>query len=240
MSEPRQTAVDLARELREEFGARLETVLLFGSVARGEYIEGISNINVLVLLDDIDAPALQRASPLVRRWSATGLVPLLLEHEEWVRAADVFAIELLDMKDAHETLHGADPLDGLAVSLPALRLQTERELRAKLILLHTGMLRAAESPAAMAELLMMALPSFASYLRATLRLARRTVPPTCRAVIEQGAELVGYDPAGLFAALDARVNGKEWTVAITDPLVDGYNTAAERTARYVDRLGGNG
>lgn len=237
MDDPRQAATDLARELARTFGAELRSALLYGSLARNEYVDGVSNINVLVLFEDITPSTLERASPFARRWAAVGLVPLLLERDEWARAADVFAIEVLDMLDAHEMLHGEDPLSGLEVARDALRLQAERELRGKLVTLHSGMLHAAGSTAAMGTLLAMALPSLVTYLRAALRLGGHDVPPASAEVIEAASTLIGFDPAGLRAALDARRSRDKWKVPITDPVVDRYHTAAEQTAMFVDRIG---
>ncbi len=235
---PRDAAAELLRELTSKLGDQLRGALLYGSVARGEYIEGVSNVNVLVLLEDISPALLQRVAPLARRWVDNGLAPLFLEREEWARAADVFAIELLDMADAHEVLHGVDPLAGLTASNEALRLQAERELRGKLVTLHNGMLHAAGSEEDVGSLLVMALPSFVTYLRAALRLAGQTVPGTCDRVIDAGAALIDFDPAGFNAALSARRGGGKWTVGIADPLVERYHAAAERTAAHVDRFGG--
>lgn len=222
--------------MREAFGARLRSVLLYGSVARGEYIEGVSNINVLVLLDEIDPTTLRTAAPRALQWASSGLVPLLLEADEWARASDVFAIEVLDMLDAHDALHGPDPLQGLEVSAEALRLQAERELRGKLVTLHSGMLGGAEKPEALGDLLRVALPSYLTYVRAALRLAGQPVPPTSAAVIEAGARTVSFDPAGLKAALDARSTRARWKVSITDRVMESYHAAAERLAEFVDRI----
>jgi predicted nucleotidyltransferase len=236
MTEPREVAERAAKALAGTLGERLRAALLFGSTARKEHVAKVSDVNVLFLLDDIDPAALSAASPVLRPFADQGLAPLLLELDEWRRASDVFAIELLDMREAHTMLHGADPLDGAQVAPEKLRLQAERELRAKLILLHGGMLRSAQDARGLGQLLAAALPAFVTYLRAALRLAEQPVPPTMAGVIEQGAQLVGADPAGLLRALEGRVAGK-WSVSITDPDVDRYNTAAERTAAFVDNFG---
>jgi predicted nucleotidyltransferase len=236
MREPREVADAAAQALNGALGERLRAALLYGSAARGEHVGGVSDVNVLFLLDDIDADTLRRASPLLRPFAKDGLAPLVLEWDEWQRASDVFAIELLDMRDAHVMLHGEDPLDGAVVAPEKLRLQAERELRAKLILLHGGMLRAAEDPRGLGQLLAAALPAFVTYLRAALRLADRPVPATTRAVIEESARLVDADPSGLLRALEGRRAGK-WAIPITDPDVDRYNTTAVRTAAFVDNFG---
>src|SRR5690606_39634766 len=56
-----EQALEIARELERDFGSSLKSVLLFGSLARGEYIDGVSNINLLVLMDDVNVALLDRA-----------------------------------------------------------------------------------------------------------------------------------------------------------------------------------
>jgi hypothetical protein len=118
-----------------------------------------------------------------------------------------------------------------------LRLQAERELRGKLILLHDGILRSADDDRHLGALLTAAVPAFVTYQRAVLRLAEQEVPATSAAVIEAASRLVGADPDGLLRALEARRAGGDWSISITDPDVDRYNTAAERTATFVDNFG---
>lgn len=239
MKEPRKAAQDLARDLAGEFGDELRSVLLYGSVARGEYVDGVSNVNVLVLLNDISPRTFTRAGPLAHRWEKAGLVPMLLEREDWAHASDVFPIEVLDMIGAHEVLHGDDPLDGLTVSKDSLRLQTERELRVKLIGLHGALLHASDKASMIGQILIAALPSFLTYARTALRLAGQDAPVASRDVIDSASALIGFDASGLNAALDARRGGGRWKVALTDAVAEHYHTAAEQMAAYVDEFGGS-
>src|SRR5690606_31107163 len=145
---------------------RLRSAALFGSAARGEWIEGVSDVNVLVLVDDIDATLLERSAEATSAAVERGVMPLLMELDEWRRAGDVFCIELADMRDAHIALRGEDPAAHYNAVPSNLRLQAERELRAKLLHLHGGMLAAARDRVRLGQLLLRALPSFVTYLRA--------------------------------------------------------------------------
>lgn len=231
-----ERALEIAQELERDFGSRLKSVLLFGSVARDEYIEGVSNINLLVLLDDVNIGMLERAVSHAKRWRETGAVPLLLEAGEWQRAADVFAIEIADMRDAHEVLVGTDPVAQHAVDRRALRLQAEREIRGKVMQLRSGLLAAAGEPDVIGGLLVATLPSFATYLRAALRLTGETVPARMDDVIEAGTRLVGAEPDALLAAYRARVGRNGLRVRLSDQLVESYHHVAERTAAFVDAI----
>ncbi len=196
----------------------------------------MSNINLLVLVDDVDAALLRRAVPHAKRWRETNAVPLLLAADEWQRAADVFAIELADMHDAHAVLMGTDPVASHGVDRAALRLQAEHELRGRILRLRAGLLAAAGAPDRIGELLLAALPSFATYLRVALRLAGQPVPARMDQVLTAGARLVGADAGGLLAAHAARVEAGALRIGLEDPIGESYHDAAERTAAWVDAV----
>jgi predicted nucleotidyltransferase len=230
-------AEGFTEELRKAFGDRLRSVVLHGSVARGEAVKGVSDVNLLVLLDDVDAGALRTAGPLARRWAHAGnTAPLLLSWNEWLRSADAFAIEVADMQDARNVLHGDDPVARLDVDRHELRLQAERELRGKLVQLRSGLLLTAERPAEVGRLLLAALPSFTTYARALLRLHGEAVPTTTPAVLDRAGALVDADVTPLQTAWQARTSGGAHEWPVDSPLVHGYYTFAEHTADHVDQL----
>ncbi len=236
---PRQTADTIAHDLASRLGARLQSVVLYGSVARAEFVEPRSDINLLVLLDRIDPPLLRRLVPAAHDWAEYRVNTMLLEEREWTRASDAFAVELLDMRDARIVLHGPDPVDGVDPEPVHARLQAERELRSRIIALHNGMVRCAAAPADLGELLMAALPSFVTYLRTTIRLAGRAVPAATRDVIGEGCRVITAPESGWLQALEARARAEPWDVDLDDDVVIAYNAAAERTAFYLDTLEGN-
>jgi predicted nucleotidyltransferase len=237
MADPRELAETFVRELRGALAERLQAAALFGSAARGEWLEGISDVNVLILLDRIDPTVLERAAPASRTAMARGVTPLLMEVDDWRRAADVFTIELADMKEASVPLFGDDPASVLPVHLQILRLQAERELRAKLLHLHGAFLIAADDRKRLGQILLHALPSFLAYLRAALRLAGKAVPRSSREVIEEASALSGADGAAFLRVLEARTSRGELALRLTDPLVDGFNRAAARLSAYIDAFG---
>jgi hypothetical protein len=233
----RDTAQKLVSEWTRIFGTRLRSALLFGSVARHEAIDGVSDVNVLLLIDHIDAATLKQASPGTRTWIKTSReAPLLFEADQWVRAADVFAIELADMRDAHETLHGSDPLAACDLDDGAMRMQAERELRAKLLQLQTGLLVAANTPEDVGTLLMQSIPSFTTYMRTILRLTGQPVPDNTPEVIAQACSKVGGSAESYRRVWDARVGKTKLKLAVDDPMVDAYYDTAEKLADFVDEL----
>ena len=237
MKDGRAIAQQLVDELRVVLGPRLQSATLYGSWAREEAIPTVSDVNVMVLVDDIDPRVLSLTAPVAQRWVESGQTPpLLLEREQWRRAADVFAIELADMRDAHVGLFGVDPVTDGQVRTTDLRTQAERELRGKLLQLQTGMLMSSAKPDALGLLLMKALPSFTTYLRAVLRIKSLPVPGSTTEVIRAALRVINADPAPFLEAWEARRKAKAWKLNLQDELVNKYFGAAEATVAYVDQL----
>jgi predicted nucleotidyltransferase len=235
----RKSATEYTARLAELLGERLRGVVLHGSVSRGEAVAGVSDINLLVLLNAVDADLLRRLAPVARDWlERERSLPLVLTWAEWAAASDAFAVETADMVDSHELLHGEDPLEGRTVERRYLRLQAERELRAKLIHLRESTLVSADRPDELGRLLLVALPSVATYLRAALRLAGRPAPLATAETIQAGAALVGLQPDPLARLWEMRGRREVPQTAVEDPLVVAVHEILERTVEYVDSLSG--
>lgn len=241
MNDMRRAAERYASELAVAMGDRLKSVVLHGSVARGEGVKGVSDINLMVLLDDASPGVLRDLAPLARRWrKESRALPLVLTWAEWAAASDVFAIETADMLDAHAVLHGQDPLAGAEVRDRDLRIQAERELRVKLIHLREAVLATADHADEVGELLVSALPSVVTYLRAALRLGGKTVRgQTSQEVIAHGAALVGADDQPLLDLWALRGRGRAPDMDVADPRTTAIHDVLERTAHYVDTLSGD-
>jgi predicted nucleotidyltransferase len=235
----RKSALEYTGRLAELLGERLRGVVLHGSVSRGEAVAGVSDVNLLVLLDAIDADVLRRLAPEARGWlERERSVPLVLTWDEWAAASDAFAVETADMVDSHELLHGDDPLDGRTVERRYLRLQAERELRAKLIHLREGTLVSADRPEDLGRLLLVALPSVATYLRTALRLAGEWAPLATPETLQAGAALVAAEADPLLRLWEMRGRREIPRTEVEDPLMVAVHEILERTVAYVDTLPG--
>lgn len=235
-----RAAGEYTTALSTTLGARLRSVILHGSVARGEAVEGVSDVNLLVLVDSVDGDLLRRLAPDARRWlERERSLPLVLTWDEWAAASDVFAIETADMVDRHQVLHGDDPLDGRVVDLRDLRIQAERELRVKLIHLREGTLAAADRPADLGRLALTAMPSVATYLRTALRLAGATAPVATTETLTDGAALTSADAAPLLRLWALREQRRVPDVEADDPLMIALHDILEGTVDYVDTLPGD-
>ena len=227
----------LSDELKGAYGDALVSVVLYGSAARGTYHEGVSDLNVLVLLRDTTPATLRRGSSIARRWVSEGNPPpLVMGAEEWRRSADVFPIELSDIRDAHRVLHGRDPFEGVEIDRADLRLQCEHELKGKYIQLRERYLFSAEEPEELGATLKRSLSTFLVLFRAVLRLLGEEGVRDPEEVIRHTAGRAGFDPAPLLRILQARRDGSELRPGADDPVVVGYLEAVGAAVDFVDRL----
>lgn len=224
-----------AERLEGALGEGLVAALLYGSAARGTYVKGRSDLNVLVILRDASAEALRPAAAILADWTKAGEpAPLVFGEAEWRSSADVFPIEIEDMREAHRVLRGRDVLAGLATTRADLRRELEREVRGKLLRLRTEYAAAAPSGKALARLLVASASTFLTLLRATLRLAERVPPREPAALVRAAAEVAGMDETA-FDWVVGRLEGKAMpALEPFDPVAARYVDAIERLARFVD------
>lgn len=232
-----QRAEAFAERLAESYGEALVSAVLYGSAARGEYQEGISDLNVLVLLRDTAPATVRRGTALAREWVGEGNPPpLLLGEEEWRRSADVFPIELSDIREAHRVLRGADPFAGVEIDPAHLRLQCENELKGKQIQLRERYLLSAGEPEELDALLRKSLSTFLVLFRSVLRLLGEEGARDPDAVVRRTAQRAGFDPAPLLEILRARRGEAKLRPGPDDPVVVGYLEAVERVVELVDGI----
>jgi len=197
---------DLVSRMKEYAADNLESIILYGSAARGDHKEGHSDLNVLCVLRSIAARELARVTPVVHWWckDQNEPAPLFFTAEELRRSADVFSIELLDMQRSRRVLYGSDVIDGIPVPMNIHRVQVEHDLRTLLLKLRqhfvlTGQkeneLRSAEAKSSSSVL---------ALLRHTLIAFEEEPPATAQEVFARIAALTGADAEAFTAAFKLR------------------------------------
>src|SRR5579864_7811098 len=142
---------ELVARLKQAADQNLQAVVLYGSAVDHEFREH-SDLNILCLLQRLQGADLESLRPVGLWWWRKGHPPpLLFTLAELRNSADVFSIELLDMKARHRMLEGADFLAELEVPMVQHRLQVERELRVNVVRLRQSYLRMAGRRSELAE-----------------------------------------------------------------------------------------
>jgi len=183
------------------FGDDLLAIILYGSGARGEYIPKKSDINFLIVLTDNGMEHLGDAVNLVAKWQKRKIpVPLFLTKTYIESSLDAFPLEFFNIRSAYQVIHGEDLLTDLPIKKEDLRLQCERELKAKLLLLRESYLQAHGEVRQLRELVNQSLPAFIAIFKALLYLKGEEIPKRHEAVMTDVTQSFGLDRK-LFQAL---------------------------------------
>jgi predicted nucleotidyltransferase len=210
------------------------SAVLYGSVVRGEYVESWSDVNLLLVLESAAPEVLRALGTAFAGWARSHEPPpLVLSRPEWRRAADVFPVEITDIRGAYRLLRGEDPLADVSVARPDLRSALERDLRGRLLRLRQGFVALASDPGALAGLARDTAPSVVVLLRVALTLVGAQLPPTRADTVAASGLVFGFDPAALTEIL-AHLGDGSWTC--TPECFAGYLATVEATVRYVDHL----
>lgn len=173
----KQTPESYARMLKEILGPSLKSVILFGSAASGERLEGKSDYNLLVIGDGWGILELNQVAKVTREWLKEGNPsPLLFTPKRLQSSADCFPIEMLDMKQIYRVVLGEDLLKSVTVQSTHLRLMTERELKSLKLQLRQAFIMAEGNPRKIAQIMQRTLTTTLVLFRAALRLYTDIVP----------------------------------------------------------------
>ncbi len=225
---------ELVEKLKQAAGGSLKSVVLYGSAASGEFQPRHSDLNILCVLERIDAAELGKLNRTAAWWVGKGHpAPLVFTMDELRHSADVFSIELLDIKANHRILYGEDVFASFDVPMSLHREQVERELRTNLIRLRQAYLAAPRKTVTLERLMSASISTFMALFRHALIALGEHPPHSKRAVVDRLAELLGFEASPFHTALDAR-EGKRGQADVFQTF-DAYLAAVTRVAEEMDR-----
>ncbi len=225
----------LAAQLEEKLGDNLVTFCLYGPAVRHDTREGEKALTTLLIVKDASPLGLRPIEQPIADWAKKGNPPPLVFAEEgWRNSADVFPIEIEDMREAHRILRGTDPFGEITTTREDLRRELEREVRGKLLRLRTEFVAAAHKGKALEDLLLDSVGTFFVLFRAVLRLTGAEPPQTPKTLVHETAEVAGLDAAAFDWVLDKLVGHNVPSLSAYDPVGDRYMEQIDRLAKYID------
>ena len=226
---------ELVSRLRQAAGENLRAVVLYGSAVDHDFREH-SDLNTLCLLHRLEGADLENLRPVGLWWWQKGHPPpLVFTLAELRNSADVFSIELLDMKARHRMLEGADFFAELEVPMVLHKLQVERELRINVIRLRQSFLRSRGRRSELSELLIASASSFATLLRHALIAMGEDAPASGREAADRLAKLIAVNVAPFHRVLDLR-DGKSAAGELNlEMVLESYIDFVASVAEEIDR-----
>lgn len=227
----------LVQRLSSAAGQNLVSVVLHGSAAADDFQPEFSDVNVLGVVGELSVPAMQSLAPVLAWWSGLGYpAPLFFTGSELQAVADVFSIEMFDIKHRHRILHGKDPFQNLEVPMALHRVQLEHEIRTKLLLLRQHYLSVVGDDAKIRHLMLDSVSNFLALFRHTLIAMGETPPHHKGDVAQRISAKLGFDPQPLQQLLDVRHHKLKAETLDVNKVFAGYLRAIEAVVDAVDKL----
>ena len=170
---PEEVFEEFSSDTESIFGSNLLSIYLYGSGARGEYVQGKSDINFLVVIKSEGLKFLSGVWDHLDNWEKRGIsAPLILTESYLSSSLDTFPLEFHNMKEANELIFGEDLLENIIINDNDLRIQVEHELKAKLLSLRQGFMQTKGNRNELIDLISLSLPTFSAIFNGTLYLKK--------------------------------------------------------------------
>lgn len=232
----------LDRELRGIFGARLQSLSIYGGrTDAGAQPHGASAAHghdgpptqTLAVVDSLTQDDLRGCARHVEAWHDAGLAtPLLIAERELERSLDAFPLELGAILADHVVVSGGNPFASLAVDAADMRRACEVQARSHLLHLREGFLETRGRADALAVLIVQSAGAFAALVSSIARLEGHTSSDAAAAA--RHVERILNLPGGPVTEVTKLVGVREIASADAERLFPSYLDAVERLVTYVD------
>lgn len=225
----------IAEQMRQVFGARLVSLVLYGSAAGDDFAPGRSDLNFAVVLDHVTFAHLKALHGHLPGWHKLGAAtPLLLDRRSLERARDVFPTEFLDIKAQHRVLYGEEVFATLNIDPRHLRYQSEHEARSKLLRLRALYAEVGADRKRLEALMIDSVKTFLIIMRNMLRLRGGEGHARYMDVLDHFERHVGISFPTIRALLRVKL-GLESGVSALDDAFAAYLDEVERLIDLIDR-----
>ena len=237
--DPKEIFPEIIDDYKGLFGDDLISIILYGSASGPDYRPGKSDINFMIVLSEEGIEHLDRAFKVVETWQKRKVAIPLFVTEHYVESSlDVFPIEYLTFQRNHVLVHGKDILEDLSFDSELVRLQCEREIKGKLLLLREAFMETAGRARAMRGVIGQSIQAFVAIFDALLTLKEKEIPKERRDVVNLTCDTFDLD-AGLFQKLlDIKEEKLKPDHTETKSLFQNYLKQVRKLSKIVDTLGG--
>jgi predicted nucleotidyltransferase len=180
----------------------VHSVYVTGSAVTPDFRESTSDVNSLIVLNDLHFEFFKFLAPLGKKFKSKGIAAPLVMTPSYIQdSLDVFPMEFLELRLIHKTALGPDIVQNLEIDPVLLRLQCEREIKTRLIGLWNGYISSTGETDMIAQLLYRSIKGCMPLFRSIVFLLGKLPPIKKMDVIGAISDNTGIDKDILIKAL---------------------------------------
>jgi hypothetical protein len=181
---------------------KVHSVYVTGSAVTPDFRESTSDVNSLIVLNDLHFEFFKFLAPLGKKFKSKGVAAPLVMTPSYIQdSLDVFPMEFLEPRLIHKTALGPDIVQNLEIDPVLLRLQCEREIKTRLIGLWNGYISSTGETDMIAHLLYRSIKGCMPLFRSIVFLLGKLPPIKKMDVIGAISDNTGIDKDILIKAL---------------------------------------
>lgn len=235
--DPKEIFSNITEDYAQLFGDDLISIILYGSGASVDYVPGRSDVNIMIVLSETGIESLDLTFEVIDKWKKRNVATPLFLTEEYVRTSqDVFPLEYLNFKNNHRTIYGKDILKDLSFDRRFLRLQCERELKGKLLLLREAFLETRGKGKNLQQLIEQSVHAFIAIFSGLLYLKGEEVPGQKREIVRLACKAFDVDRELFENLLNIKEKKIRPTAAELTKLFKSYLSEVKKLWQLVDTL----
>ena len=239
IKDSREIFQDIITDFKAVFGDDLISIMLYGSATGSDYRPGKSDINFMIVLSEEGIERLNQAFEIVKKWRKRNVaIPLFLTENYVKTSMDVFPIEYLNFQRNYVPVYGKDILKDLAFDHEFLRLQCEREIKGKLLLLREAYLETSGKGRALKVVISQSTRAFVAIFEALLHVKGLELPKEKLEIIRATAQAFDMDSSVFEKLLDVKEDKVKLSDEAMRRLFQAYLTEVRKLSKLVDALGG--
>lgn len=239
VKDPKEIFPDITTDYKDVYDGDLISIILYGSAAGKDYRPGKSDINFMIVLSEVGIERLDRAFKIVKKWRKRNVaIPVFLTENYVETSTDVFPIEYLNFKSNYVPVYGKDILKDLSFKPEFIRLQCEREIKGKLLLLRQVYLETSGKGRALKGAISQSIRAFVAIFEALLHVKGLELPKEKLQIIRATAQAFDLDSSVFEKLLDVKDDKIKPGEDEMRGLFQKYLAEVRKLSKQVDTLGG--
>jgi len=234
---PEEIFKEITEGFKDIFKDDLISILLYGSGAGDDFIPGKSDLNFLIIVSEEAIDHLDRTLEMVSRWKKRNVSTPLFMTKSYIQSSlDSYPIEFLNMQKKHILVYGEDILSDISFQSRHLRLQCEREIKGKILLLREGFLETGGKQKRIKELIKVSITAFISIFNGLLYLMGAEIPQTRREIIQSIAKAIPVNQETFMKCLDIKEGKNGLSSSEINDLFKAYVVEVRKLWEFVDKM----
>lgn len=224
-------------KILEHYRDLVHSIHIVGSALTEDYDPGSSDINSVVVLDNMDLKFIEFLAPLGKQHGKKRIAAPLIMTPAYIEASlDVFPIEFYTIQKLHCTIFGNDVFQDLKIKKSDMRRQCEQELKIKLMGLRQGLIAAAGDKRLLSRGFAETISGYMPLFRSIILLLGQDPPQDNNALLSVLKEVSGIDTAVFRKVLNLKQKKAKPSIHQLNIVFEEYYAALEKLGEIIDEV----